>query len=83
MRPVRLVNLCHPQHAAKILSEDGARLVSVMMPCTIAVYEKSDGSIWAANMNASLMGGMFGGVVSEVMAGPVAESQERFLKTLE
>jgi hypothetical protein len=54
-----------------------------MMPCTIAVYEKSDGSVWASNMNAGLMGGMFGGVVGEVMAGPVAESQERFLKTLE
>lgn len=83
VRPVRLVNLCHPQHAARILTEDAARIVSVMMPCTIAVYEKSDGSVWASNMNAGLMGGMFGGVVGEVMAGPVAESQERFLKTLE
>lgn len=83
VRPVRLVNLCHPQHAAKILSEDGARIVSVMMPCTIAVYEKSDGSVWAANMNAELLGGMFGGVVSEVMAGPVAVSQEKFLKSIE
>jgi len=83
VRPVRLVNLCHPQHAAKTLAEDGARIVSVMMPCTIAVYEKSDGSVWAANMNAELLGGMFGGVVSEVMAGPVAASQEKFLKSIE
>jgi uncharacterized protein (DUF302 family) len=83
VRPVRLVNLCHPQHAAKILNEDGARIVSVMMPCTIAVYEKSDGSVWAANMNAKLLGSMFGGIVSEVMAGPVAASQEKFLETLQ
>ncbi|MHC4974248.1 MAG: DUF302 domain-containing protein [Planctomycetota bacterium] len=83
VRPVRLVNLCHPQHAAKILNVDGARIVSVMMPCTIAVYEKSDGTVWAANMNAKLLGSMFGGVVSEVMAGPVAESQDKFLATLD
>lgn len=83
VRPVRLVNLCHPQHAAKILNEDGARIVSVMMPCTIAVYEKSDGTVWAANMNAKLVGAMFGGVVAEVMAGPVATSQDEFLATLD
>lgn len=83
VRPVRLVNLCHPQHAAKILDEDSARIVSVMMPCTIAVYEKSDGTVWAANMNAKLLGKMFGGVVAEVMAGPVAASQDEFLATLD
>jgi len=83
VRPVRLVNLCHPEHAGKILAEDGARIVSVMMPCTIAVYEKSDGTVWAASMNAKLMGKLFGGVVSEVMAGPVAASQDKFLETLD
>jgi uncharacterized protein (DUF302 family) len=83
VRPVRLVNLCHPQHAGKILAEDGARLVSVMMPCTIAVYEKSDGSVWAASMNAKLLGTLFGGVVSEVMGGPVAAAQAKFLKSLD
>jgi uncharacterized protein (DUF302 family) len=80
--PVRLVNLCQAQHAGKILSEDDARFVSVMMPCTIAVYEKSDGSVWVASMNPGLMGKVFGGVISEVMAGPVAEAQQRFLETV-
>jgi uncharacterized protein (DUF302 family) len=79
VRPVRLVNLCHAGHAGRILSEDDARVVSVMMPCTIAVYEKSDGSVWISNMNASLLGRLFGGVVSEIMAGPVSEAQESFL----
>jgi uncharacterized protein (DUF302 family) len=80
--PVRLVNLCEPQHAGKILGNDDARVVSVMMPCTIAVYEKSDGSVWVGSMNPGLMGKLFGGVISEVMAGPVAEAQDRFLDTV-
>ena len=80
VRPVRLVNLCQAQHAGKILSEDDARIVSVMMPCTIAVYEKSDGTVWVGSMNPGLLGKMFGGVVSEVMGGPVAEAQDRFLE---
>ena len=79
LRPVRLVNVCQADHAGRILGEDEARIVSVMMPCTLSVYEKSDGSVWVGHMNPGLMGRLFGGVVSEVMAGPVAETQARFI----
>lgn len=73
--PVRLVNLCQAQYAAKILNNDRARIVSVVMPCTIAVYEKSDGRVAVGTMNTRL----FGGVVAEVMAGPVARDQHEFV----
>jgi len=79
VRPVRLVNLCQAQHAARILNEDEARIVSVMMPCTIAVYEKADGRVAVGTMNAQLLGRLFGGVVAEVMAGPVARAQSEFV----
>jgi len=76
---VRLIDLCEPHHASKILSVDDARFVSVMMPCTISVYEKEDGNIYIAHMNAGLMGKVFGGVIAEVMSGPVTEQQNRFV----
>ena len=79
VRPVHVVDLCHPAHAGKILAEDAARPVSVFMPCTIAVYEKTDGKTYVASTNASLLGRVFGGVVAEVMGGPVAEAQGRFV----
>ncbi len=80
IRPVHVVDLCHPAHAGKILADDEARPVSVFMPCTIAVYEKSDGKAYVASTNAALLGRAFGGVVSEVMGGPVAEAQGRFVE---
>ena len=79
VRPVRLVNLCEPHHAGKILAEDDNRLVSVFMPCTIAVYEKQDGTVWIAAMQPKNLGRLFGGTISEVMAGPVAADQESIL----
>jgi uncharacterized protein (DUF302 family) len=82
VRPVRLVNLCQAQHAAEIMRDDTARRVSVLMPCTIAVYEKSDGRIWVAAMNPGLIAPLFGGVVARVMGGPVAAEQLRFLDAL-
>ena len=76
---VRLIDLCEPHHASTILSVDDARFVSVLMPCTISVYEKEDGNIYIAHMNAELMGQVFGGVIAEVMSGPVTEQQNRFV----
>jgi len=77
--PVRLIDLCEPHHAAKILNSDKERYVSVMMPCTISVYERADGKVYIAHMNAGLVGRLFGGKIAEVMAGPVSEQQNRFV----
>jgi len=76
--PVMLVNLCQANHAAKMLGNDGARVVSVFMPCTISVYQKSDGKTYISSVNAGLLGKMFGGIVSEVMA-EVSTDQESFI----
>ena len=81
VRPVHLVDLCEPHHAKKILEGDETRTVSVFMPCTISVYEKSDGKAYICSTNAQLLGKLFGGTVAEVMGGPVAESQAKFVET--
>jgi len=78
--PVALINICQPEHAARILQDDDARYISIMMPCTIAVYQKSDGNTYVATMGMKLMGKMFGGLVSEVMGGAVAEEEEAFTR---
>ena len=66
--PVMLVNLCQASD----------RVVSVMMPCTISVYQKQDGKTYIGYMNAGVMGKMFGGNVAEVM-GTVSQQQQSFI----
>ena len=78
--PIRLVNLCQAEHASRVLATDKDRLVSVLMPCTIAVYADDQGATRISTMNAGLMGRVFGGAVAEVMAGPVARDQAAFTK---
>jgi ADP-ribosylglycohydrolase len=43
------------------------------------VYEKADGTIAVGTMNAGLLGRLFGGVVADVMGGPVAREQREFV----
>ena len=73
--PVMLVNLCNAEHAYNTLLKDENKKISVFMPCTISVYEKTDGSVWLGYMNAKLLGDMFGGDVSEVMREVDADQQ--------
>ena len=80
VRPVAALKICQPDHAEKVLLDDDARFLSVMMPCSIAVYEKADGKTYISTMNAKLLGKMFGGTVAEVMAGPVAKETAEFVQ---
>jgi uncharacterized protein (DUF302 family) len=77
--PVNLINLCQAEHAYNLLKTDENKYISVMMPCTISIYEKSDGKTYVSAMNASFLGKMFGGDIAEVMSGPVAEDQQAFI----
>jgi uncharacterized protein (DUF302 family) len=77
--PVMLINLCQANHAYNILKEDGNKKISVFMPCTISVYQKTDGKTYIGTMNASLLGQMFGGSVDEVMQH-VAVDQQSFIE---
>jgi uncharacterized protein (DUF302 family) len=45
-----------------------------MMPCRVSIYEKSNGKVYVSWMNTGLMGGLFGGLVAEVMDDASAES---------
>ena len=76
--PVMLVNLCQANHAFNILKNDKDRKISVFMPCTMSVYEKSDGKTYIGTMNVGLLGKMFGGNVAEVMV-EVATDQQSFI----
>jgi uncharacterized protein (DUF302 family) len=79
VEPVMLVNLCNANHAYNILHEDENKIISVFMPCTISVYQKSDGKVYIGTMNAGLLGQMFSGTVAEVMAD-VAADQQSFIE---
>jgi len=77
-----LINFCHPDYATAVLNDADAQKISIMMPCTIAVYKKPDGKTYVSTMNMKMMGKMFGGKIAEVMGGAVADEEEEFTNFL-
>jgi uncharacterized protein (DUF302 family) len=74
--PVKVIELCNPDHAFGILSKDEYRDVSPMLPCRISVYEKTDGSTWVSRMNAPAFAAMIGGDAAATMVKAFNETEE-------
>jgi uncharacterized protein (DUF302 family) len=79
--PVKVFELCNPKHSYKLLSKDGERIYSSLMPCRFSVYEKSDGKVYISRMNTIMLSKQIGGLVEEVMTDASNET-ESFLKSV-
>ncbi len=64
--PNQVIGMCDPEAAAKILIHDELKQLSVMMPCSIAFYEKSDGKTYISIMNMEMLGTLFGEKISGI-----------------
>lgn len=71
-----VIELCRPDYAVRLLEQDDTRSITSMMPCRIAVYQKSDGAVVVSRMNTGLMSKLFGGLVARVMARASADSEQ-------
>ncbi len=80
---VKVFELCSSRYSAEVLAEDDARLISPLMPCRVAIYEKSDGSTHIARMNSELMARPFGGVIARVMNLAAVETEDIIASVLQ
>lgn len=74
--PASVIELCRPDYTAEVLSNDGGRMASSLMPCRVAVYMTSDGEVTVSRANTRLLRRLFGGVVSRVMAQATADAEQ-------
>lgn len=81
--PVKVVELCKPDYAYRLLSDDTQRIYSNMLPCRISVYEKSDGNCYISRLNAAMMAAQQGGVTEEVMTAAYHDAEEMISKLAE
>ncbi|MCX6242097.1 MAG: DUF302 domain-containing protein [Bacteroidetes bacterium] len=51
--PVEVVEICKPEYSGSMLEKNDERIVSVLMPCRISVYEKTDGNTYVALLDMS------------------------------
>lgn len=74
----KVLKMCAPEAAVPLLMQDKYKMLTALMPCTIAVYEKSDGKTYIAMMNLKVMGQMYGPDVAK-MAEELAPQMDQML----
>ncbi len=72
---VKVYEICKPDLAYEILSRDNERIASSLMPCRIAVYEKSDGTVYVSRLNAELMSRPMSRIIRKNMARAARETE--------
>lgn len=75
--PVYVISLCNPPFANKVLGTDEDRMVSAMMPCRVAVYEKG-GKTYVSMLNAEL----FARILSKNAKQTIIETSEETIEIL-
>jgi uncharacterized protein (DUF302 family) len=75
VRPVKVIEICKPEYSGQMLELNDERIISVMMPCRISVYEKEDGKTYVSLINA---GEMSAGLPSNIARVMKAASDETF-----
>ncbi|MBN2668937.1 MAG: DUF302 domain-containing protein [Bacteroidales bacterium] len=76
VKNVKVFEFCHPDLAKRILEADDDRIVSSMMPCRIAIYEKNDGKTYISRMNSGMMSKMMSSLVQDVMGTATQQSED-------
>ena len=79
LKRIKQYYVCNPKIAKTVLGDSPQ--LSAIMPCTWAVIEKKDGSVWIASMNIPMMSKMMGGVVGQAM-GKVATAEAGFMEAI-
>jgi uncharacterized protein (DUF302 family) len=67
VKPVKVIEICKPQYSGQMLELNDERIISVMMPCRISVYEKDDGLAYIGLINAGDLASELPDKISRVM----------------
>lgn len=67
VKPVKVLEICKPEYSGQMLELNDERIMSVMMPCRISVYEKNDGKVHIALLNVESMAGGLPSHIAKIM----------------
>ena len=76
VRPVQVVEICKPEYSGRMLEQNDERVVSILMPYRISVYEKEDGKTYLALLDMTAMTAGLSENIAEAILGASDESFE-------
>ncbi|MBL7003740.1 MAG: DUF302 domain-containing protein [Gammaproteobacteria bacterium] len=75
-----VVEMCEPYAAVDLLIHDKYKKFLAMMPCSVAIYEKSDGKVYLSMMNIRALAQMFSGKEIDDLVNKLAPQMDEMVK---
>lgn len=82
VHPVMVFSVCSGKYSSKLLANDATRFVASMIPCRVAIYMKSDGTVVISRMNSVGMAQMIGGEAGSVIQQSGSDMEGIIAKTM-
>jgi uncharacterized protein (DUF302 family) len=76
VKPVKVIEICKPEYSGQMLELNHERIISVMMPCRISVYEKEDSKVYVAIINSGALAKGLQDKIAKVMKAATDETIE-------
>jgi uncharacterized protein (DUF302 family) len=76
VKPVQVVEICKPEYSGRMLEQNDGRIVSILMPYRISVYEEEDGKTYVALLNMTAMTDGLPPIATEAIQGASDEAFE-------
>lgn len=73
---IKIFELCSAKYSAQILEHDHERIISPLMPCRLAIYNKSNGNTYITRMDNQAIAEQHGGIIEEVMTEVTVEVEK-------
>ena len=78
-QPVEVYRMCKTPYAQDLLSEENDRKISCILPCSIAIYRKSDGITYISKLNMPLVTQLLGGTSVGIFYEKIAPEQNAIM----
>ncbi|MBU1658360.1 DUF302 domain-containing protein [bacterium] len=79
---VKIIKFCNAKYSSQMLRSDNSKFMSVKMPLSISVYEKSDGRVFIGLSNGYVMARLFSGTEEGLIMEKVIKDMESILSFL-
>lgn len=76
--PYQILKICHAGNASRMIGDDERRYFGVMMPISVAVYQRDDGHTYVSLVNGDAISKVFGGEYEDVLKDVRFDMEEIF-----
>ena len=74
-----VIEMCEPWAAVDLLVHDKYKKFLAMMPCSVAVYEKSNGKTYISMMNMRMLGSIYTGKEVKALVKKLAPQMDQMI----